>query len=165
MFVHLDDGSIPNRLQVIIPKCLTNAVKLTNGTSVECIGSLENSLGRQQSIDFKCKSLKVIGECNASQYQIGHLSTGTELNYLREKIHLRPRVKYFQSILRIRNELTKAIRRYMENNHFIEVHVPMITTNDCEGGGECFTLRVNEYKHCANLFLLFLLIISHWTGH
>lgn len=161
MFVHLDDGSISNRLQVIIPKCLTNATKITNGTSVECIGSLENSLGKQQSKDFKCKSLKIIGECNASQYQIGHLATGTEFDYLREKIHLRPRVKYFQSILRIRNELTKAIRRYMEKNYFIEVHVPMITTNDCEGGGQCFTLKVNCINITIICFLLLKIIISH----
>ncbi|KPM06172.1 asparagine-tRNA ligase, mitochondrial-like protein [Sarcoptes scabiei] len=66
--------------------------------------------------------------------------------------HLRPRLRYFQSILRIRNELNKAIRDYMESNDFFEVQVPCITTNDCEGGGECFTLSPMNWQNDGNKF-------------
>lgn len=115
--------------------------RIQNGASLECIGRLLKSLGHQQLLDFLCDQFTVIGECPTDDYQIAHLKTGMEFDLLREQIHLRPRVRYFQSILRIRNELSRAIHKFMADNQFIEVQVPLITANDCEGGGECFTLK------------------------
>lgn len=143
-FLQLDDGSSAERLQIIIPVSLIEQCdrsRIQNGASLECIGRLSKSLGHQQSLDFLCDQFNVIGECPPDHYQIGHLKTGLELDLLREQIHLRPRIRYFQSILRIRNELSRTIHRFMADNQFIEVQVPLITANDCEGGGECFTLK------------------------
>ncbi|XP_075680301.1 asparagine--tRNA ligase-like isoform X1 [Dermatophagoides pteronyssinus] len=143
-FLQLDDGSSAERLQVIIPVSLmelNDRSRIQNGASLECIGRLSESLGHQQSLDFLCDQFTVIGDCPPDHYQIGHLKSGMEFDLLREQIHLRPRVRYFQSILRIRNELSRAIHKFMSDNQFIEVQVPLITANDCEGGGECFTLN------------------------
>ncbi|KAJ6216736.1 hypothetical protein RDWZM_007893 [Blomia tropicalis] len=148
-FIHLDDGS-KAFIQIIIANDLhfEKLKLLTNGSSISVVGNLKASPGRQQSIEMVAHSVDLIGECDPQSYTIGHrymdkghLITTADLDYLREHIHLRPRVRYFQSILRLRSELQNAIQIFMKQNQFIHVTTPMVTANDCEGGGECFVLN------------------------
>lgn len=83
----------------------------------------------------------MLGHCNPKTYEIGALTKDFSLDYLRERIHMRPRVRYFQAVLRLRSELQNAIQIYMKQSEFTNVTTPMVTANDCEGGGECFTLN------------------------
>ena len=123
---------------------------------MECTGRLVPSSGPKQDYEFACDSVQVVGECDPATYSISHLNEQFKMDYLRERIHLRPRVRYFQSILRIRCELLNAIQIFMKQNDFVHVHTPMITTNDCEGGGECFTIKVFHSKFTRPLRNLFL---------
>jgi asparaginyl-tRNA synthetase len=42
------------------------------------------------------------------------------------------------SIARIRHQLACATHRFFDENGFLYVHTPIITTSDCEGAGEMF---------------------------
>ena len=64
--------------------------------------------------------------------------------YLREFIHFRPRTKSFASILRLRDIATSAISDHLRNRGFINVHTPVITSNDCEGAGEVFIVKTDS---------------------
>lgn len=44
-------------------------------------------------------------------------------------------------MLRIRNATTQAIYDFFKKNDFVNIHTPIVTSNDCEGGGETFTIR------------------------
>ena len=60
--------------------------------------------------------------------------------FLREMVHLRPRLATPAAILRVRHSLAKASTGYLDSLGFISVSTPVLTSNDCEGGGELFSV-------------------------
>lgn len=56
--------------------------------------------------------------------------------YIREYLHLRPHVDQFQAIFRARHLATSAFHRYFDQNGFVYIHTPILTSNSCEGAGE-----------------------------
>ncbi len=113
------------------------------GCSVHCRGKLVSSPGRQQSIELLCDSIDVIGKCDPSVYPFAQRNT-YDMPYIRQYLHLRVRLKLFSSLLRIRSEMINAIHIFMKQNDFININTPIITSNDCEGGGQVFTVKVNH---------------------
>ena len=59
-------------------------------------------------------------------------------------MHLRSRSNTISSMLRVRNSLSNALHEFFQGNGFIHVHTPIITSNDCEGAGEMFSLSVDQ---------------------
>ncbi len=47
-------------------------------------------------------------------------------------------------MLRVRSTLARSIRAYFDRQSFFEVNTPIITGNDCEGGGETFMVSTSE---------------------
>lgn len=66
------------------------------------------------------------------------------LEFLRSIPHLRSRSRTLGAVTRVRGALAGAIRRYFESQSFLEVHTPVLTTNDCEGGAALFRVFPNE---------------------
>jgi hypothetical protein len=81
-----------------------------------------------------------VGVCDAATYAIAKKKTSFE--FLREKMHLRPRTNTISAVARIRNALAFATHRFFQENGFLYVHTPIITASDCEGAGEMFQVRV-----------------------
>lgn len=50
-------------------------------------------------------------------------------------------------MLRMRNRMTQAIHQYFQHNGYLQIHTPILTSNDCEGGGEVFKISTKESKH------------------
>lgn len=92
------------------------------------------------------------------------------LEYIRQFLHLRCRTNTFSSLLRIRSQASSAIHSYFkvrilfytgskassarkasyayycyyfQENGFVQIHTPVITSNDCEGAGELFQVEVS----------------------
>ena len=64
--------------------------------------------------------------------------------FMREMPHLRPRANTFYAVYRLRSVLSMAIHEFFQNQGFVYVHTPIITGNDAEGAGECFTVTTRE---------------------
>lgn len=47
----------------------------------------------------------------------------------------------FSSMIRLRSHTSRAVHDYFTLNDFFQVHVPILTSNDCEGAGEIFTVK------------------------
>ena len=62
------------------------------------------------------------------------------VEYLREYAHLRPRTNLMGAVMRIRNTVAYAIHSFFQENGFMWVATPLITSSDCEGAGEMFTV-------------------------
>ena len=60
------------------------------------------------------------------------------MEYLREVAHLRPRTNVIGAATRVRHTLAKAIHRYFDDNGFLWVNTPIITSSDAEGAGALF---------------------------
>lgn len=54
--------------------------------------------------------------------------------------HLRPRLPFNALILRLRSLVTAQVTSYFARQDFVQCHPPIITSSDCEGAGEVFTV-------------------------
>ena len=61
-----------------------------------------------------------------------------DLIHLRNFPHLRGRDLSILKAFMIRSILATSMIKVMEENKYTWTHLPVLTTNDCEGGGECF---------------------------
>jgi len=55
-------------------------------------------------------------------------------------MHLRPRIRQTGAMLRVRHTLMQSIHRFFDGRDFTHIHTPIITSNDCEGAGELFSV-------------------------
>ena len=142
-FIQMTDGSSSQQLQLVCSPEHSEQFqdvfdKASKGASIEVLGKLEKSIKENQLFDFIVLQLTVLGECNNATYPIK--KKGNTLEYLRQFEHMRIRTPIIESVMRIRNTLAKATHDFFQSHQFKYVHTPVLTTNDCEGAGECFTV-------------------------
>ncbi|EJD41988.1 asparaginyl-tRNA synthetase [Auricularia subglabra TFB-10046 SS5] len=134
----LSDSTNENGLQLIFDDPTTDLSALTTGSSVRVSGKLVASPGAKQDRELQVTSFQVVGSCDPETYPIQKKELSTE--FLRTLPHLRPRTAAHASILRERNRLTHGLHTFFQEHDFLHIHTPVLTQNDCEGGGETFTL-------------------------
>ncbi|CAG8585159.1 1202_t:CDS:2 [Acaulospora morrowiae] len=146
-FANVNDGSSLKGLQVV----LTNdeAKKLTTGACVKMRGILAKSPGDGQSKELQAHYVEILGECD-STYPLQKKYHSME--FLRDNSHLRPRSNTFGAIVRIRNTAVLGFQNFFQKNEFFQIHTPIITSSDCEGGGEVFKISANRPKETTENF-------------
>lgn len=151
VFVDVNDGTGPQHLQVISAKVPASPVAATNaaaakpalgyGASVRAIGRL--GLAPSGQLELKADQLDVIGTCpfgTADGFPFVPRQQHPA-EYVREHLHLRARHAATAARFRLRSHATHAFTSHLDSIGFCQVHTPVCTTNDCEGGGEVFTVR------------------------
>ncbi|CAN9510937.1 unnamed protein product [Ophioblennius macclurei] len=139
VFLHVNDGSCLQSLQVVAGAELNNPL-LTFGSAVEISGILKKSPHPKQPVELEADVIRVVGECDPVDFPF-KVKERHGLEYIRQFPHLRCRTNVFSSLLRIRSEATSAIHSYFKDNGFVQIHTPIITSNDCEGAGELFQVE------------------------
>ncbi|KAF4528264.1 hypothetical protein B566_EDAN014154 [Ephemera danica] len=144
IFIDIDDGSCASKLQIVIPKHMKQS-HLTFGSSVEAEGKLKlNPTNNQLEILADC--LNVVGTCDpTSGYPFAARKSYPD-DYIRQFLHFRPRHSSFASIMRIRDALTRGLHDVLATMGFLMVHTPVLTSNDCEGAGEVFSVSPHSEK-------------------
>lgn len=142
-FLAVNDGSGFDNVQVIAPNTLNNyeseILKLTTGCSVVVDGTLKSSEGKGQAYEINADKVFVTGFVeDPDTYPMSAKRHSVE--YLREYAHLRPRTNLMGAVMRIRNTVAYAIHSFFQENGFMWVATPLITSSDCEGAGEMFTV-------------------------
>ncbi len=140
-FVHLNDGSCFDSLQIVAPASLANyegdVLKVTAGCSIQATGTLARSQGKGQSFELQAEKFEVVGWVDQpDSYPISPKHHTYE--YLREVAHLRPRTNTFGAVARVRHCLSQAVHRFFHERGFYWVHTPIVTGADCEGAGAMF---------------------------
>ena len=118
--------------------------QLNYGSCVCCTGRLVSSIGPKQPIELVCDSVDVIGDCGVG-FPFSPPVKGVKAydrSYLLSNLHFRARLPLYAALIRIRSEMVNAIHIYMKQNDFVNVSTPIITGNDCEGGGQVFNVKV-----------------------
>ena len=146
-FLHLNDGSDHQNLQLVVPmenfkEDELNSVKKTFSqlhlnTAIEAFGNLMPSTHPKQKVELLVDEIKVINECGPSEYPF-QTRIKYNLEQLRPHIHLRSHIDSFANILKFRSELTYELHRFFHSNNFYQIHTPILTANNCEGGCETF---------------------------
>lgn len=141
-FVEVNDGSSLMGLQVVINQALPDYAdlvrKLNTGASVAVTGVLVPSLGKGQRIELQAETVTVYGEADPDTYPLQKKRHSFE--FLRSIGHLRSRTNTLGAVFRVRNACATAVHQFFQERGFLWVHTPIITTNDCEGAGELFTV-------------------------
>ena len=138
-FVQLQDGSSAQDLQVVIEAGRIPEDQLANistGASLRVTGELVKSPASGQAVELKAEAVEVYGPADPATYPLQ--KKGHTMEFLRDITHLRTRSNTFRAVFRVRNALSMAIHRFYQENGFIWVHAPLITTSDTEGAGAMF---------------------------
>jgi len=140
-FIHVNDGSCFDSLQVVAPDALANytteVLELATGCAVRIQGRVAESLGHDQDRELQADRVEVLGWVdNPETYPIAKKRHTFE--YLRTVAHLRPRTNTFGAIARVRNAIAQAVHGYFNREGFFWVNTPIITASDCEGAGHLF---------------------------
>lgn len=142
LFIEINDGSTVANFQVIADETLEgfNKIKplLTTGSSVKISGVLVKSLGQNQALELKAETIEVLGFADPTSYPLQKKRHSFE--FLRTIAHLRPRTNTQGAVLRVRSALAFATHLFFQEKGFQYVHTPILTSSDCEGGGEMFQL-------------------------
>ncbi|BCR21544.1 asparagine--tRNA ligase [Borrelia sp. HM] len=149
-FVEINDGSNIKGIQAVIDQENIQfeekeLKKLTTGASISLTGILILSPAKGQTYEIKTTNFNVIGASDQETYPLQKKRHTFE--FLREIPHLRIRTNTFGAVARIRNQLSYKIHEYFQNNGFLYINTPIITSNDGEGAGEIFrvsTLNLNN---------------------
>lgn len=137
-FIELNDGSSVKNIQLVIKSENENfhlLEQITIGSSLIVKGIIKYTPNMQQEVELEVVELQILKlaqEDYPIQKQLMNLET------LREIPHVRHRTKYLRSIMLIRSTLAQNIHQYFSSKGFINVHSPIITSNDGEGAGETF---------------------------
>ena len=138
-FIDFYDGTHFNALQVVygdLPDFdKIKAIRI--GSSIKVSGKLIYSNAEKTKIELQAASVELLGDCpeNYPMQPKKH-----SLEFLREKAYLRPRMRLFQAVFRVRSVASFAIHTYFQQNGYLYVHTPLISANDGEGAGNTFTV-------------------------
>ena len=138
-FVTLNDGSCFRDLQVVMNReALDNYDEIAHqnvSAALICTGTVKLTPDAPQPFELSATSIEVEGT-SAPDYPLQKKRATVE--FLRTQQHLRPRTNLFRAVFRIRSVAAAAIHRFFQEQGFVYVNTPIITTSDCEGAGEMF---------------------------
>ncbi len=144
-FLEINDGSCLSNIQAIAGSDLENykedILSANTGAALEIHGNLIASQGKGQA--WEVQATKVIVHGNSDlDYALQKKRHSNE--FLRTIAHLRPRTNTFGAVFRVRSALSFAVHKFFNENGFYNIHTPIISTSDCEGAGELFTVTALE---------------------
>lgn len=149
--MELNDGSSIRNLQVVWPNgsasikttAPTSVAELkspqqhlTTGASVRVSGKLVKSPKPGQAVELLAESVTILGGADPEHYPLQ--KKGHTVEFLRDIVHLRARGNLAAAVLRARDTLQHGIQSHLRKEGYIQVHTPVLTSNDCEGAGELF---------------------------
>ncbi|EAA01739.3 AGAP001276-PA [Anopheles gambiae str. PEST] len=141
LFVDINDGSGPQNFQLVINK--EKAIDTAYGCSVDACGVLVASPKNQ--LELHVDTLTEVGKCPLTEGYPFYPKKSYPPEYIRNHLHLRSRVNSMASTFRVRHEATRAFNEYLQRGGFVQIHTPVLTSNDCEGAGEAFLVKpLNE---------------------
>ncbi len=137
-FIVLSDGSCYNTIQVVYGNSLPNfdeICKLNVSSSLIVTGELVLTPDAKQPFEIQATEIAIEGT-STPDYPLQ--KKRHTLEYLRTMLHLRPRTNTFQAVFRVRSLIAYAIHQFFQEQGFVYVHTPLITSSDAEGAGEMF---------------------------
>lgn len=137
-FLQLRDGS--GFVQGVVTKAevseevFHNAVSLTQESSVQIQGVVVRDERAPSGVELQVSNVEIVHETH--DYPITPKEHGVD--FLLDHRHLWIRAPRQRAILKIRAEIIKAIRAFLDDNEFTQVDPPILTPSSCEGTTNLF---------------------------
>ncbi|KAF2459566.1 mitochondrial carrier domain-containing protein [Lineolata rhizophorae] len=139
-FAAIGDGSSLQPLQVVMTP--EHAKELSTGSSVTVVGRWHPSpSGKLQQFELHAEEVKVLGENDSEAYPLQKKYHTPD--FLRTIPHLRARLPYNSLLLRLRSQVIASATSFFARKDFVQTHPPIITSSDCEGAGEVFSVTMS----------------------
>ena len=141
IFIGLTDGSTSDILQIFASKSVVpevDDIENIRGACIQVSGQVVKSPAKGQIIELVASNIKIIGSVEDKKSIV--LAKKVNLETLRGHQHLRSRFRSYNYIYKIRSTLLKNIHEFFHANNFYNLDPNVITTSDCEGAGEVFTI-------------------------
>lgn len=171
-FISLTDGSTYEALQIFASKTVVpdfDNLENIRGACIQVSGSIVKSPAKGQLIELVASDIKIVGEVQDKKSIL--LAKSVNLETLRGYQHLRSRFRSYNYIYKIRSTLLKNIHEFFHANNFYNLDPNVITTSDCEGAGEVFTitsLNIEDVKKQTEIATEYTVLNDHldtWCGH
>lgn len=146
-FIELNDGSFFKNVQIVFENSLSNfseICKLSISSSIIVRGKVVVTENAKQPFEIKATTIEIFDVAD-SDYPLQKKRHTFE--YLRTISYLRPRTNTFNAVFRVRSILSYAIHKFFQERDFVYVHTPLITSSDCEGAGEMFTVSTLDFNN------------------
>jgi len=138
-FVEIYDGSTSKSIQAISEDSdLTEKIRpLAIGSSISLKGLVVKH--PKEGVELKLREVLYIGKISDPvTYILNAKKMG--LDILREHQDVRCKTRTFNAVFRIRAGLSQATHNFFHSKGFHHLNPNIITTSDCEGAGEVFTI-------------------------
>ncbi|PHH68479.1 hypothetical protein CDD80_7490 [Ophiocordyceps camponoti-rufipedis] len=156
-FVDITDGSSMRPLQAVVDKAQAGeygAVKSLRGTFKGAhhngVEEEENQASASSSDDthrttheLHVERVDVLGPSDARTYPIQNKHETPES--LRTKTHMRWRTPLNSALLRLRSDAIAGLGRFFYAQGFQQTHPPILTSSDCEGAGQAFSVLPADF--------------------
>ena len=96
---------------------------------------------QKNQLELSAEVVEVLGKCVVTEGYPFAPRKHYETDYVRQYLHFRPRTNMFSSLLRIRDKATFEIHSHLHDEGYLNIHTPVLTSNDCEGAGELFKVH------------------------
>lgn len=153
IFIEMFDGLSSKTIQNIVEKALVPDIfakaksELHNSSSLVIHGTVVKSPATGQSIEVVVSNISYIGKVEDPQNFI-LCAKKMNIETLRGFQEWRAKTKTFNAVFRIRGGLMRATHAFFAKHNLLHLDPNVITTSDCEGAGEVFTitnLHKSEY--------------------
>jgi len=136
-FIDLNDGSTSNHLQVVVHTA-SIPENLNFHSCISVSGQLIQSNHKGQEVELLADKITLINKCD-SKYPF-QPRRFVKPEFVRKHPTCKAKTNSIASLMRIRNTANQAVHSFFQSNDFVQIHTPILTSNDCEGGGDVFTV-------------------------
>lgn len=147
-FLEVNDGSCLRNAQVVLQADqidnFGDIVKLNVGSTVIVKGEVLLTPNNKQPFEIKAQSVQIF-QATDETYPIQKKRASVE--FLRDIAYLRPRTNLFNAVFRVRSVAAMAIHEYFQQNGYVYVNTPLITTTDCEGSDQMFKITTLNFNN------------------
>lgn len=150
-FMDLNDGTSFKGAQIVLNAEMPNyaeVAKLNTGSSVLCTGKLVLTPNAKQPFEIQADEIRILCATDSS-YPLQ--KKGLSVEFLREQAYLRPRTNLFNAVFRVRSVSAIAIHNFFQENGYVYVHTPLLTTADCEGSDQMFKVSTLNFNNLPKL--------------
>lgn len=146
-FVDIDDGlTIGGRKLQVVAAHEKVPENLTYHCAINVQGTLKKSDHPAQEVELVTDAIDVVTPILEKDNYPFQPRKRYDDDYPRAYPHYRAKLNDFASLLRLRSGLSHAFHDYFRSKDFIQIHTPVLTSNDCEGAGELFLVTPADEK-------------------
>lgn len=145
-FIEVYDGSTAKTIQMITedPAIVSVLKQISVGSSISVYGVVvrqpfQDKPEKADLVEVRIEEIAYLGKiADPMNYILNAKKMG--LDVLRDHQDVRGKTRTFNSVFRIRSGLSKATHDFFHKKGFHHLNPNIITTSDCEGAGEVFTI-------------------------